>query len=74
MRWLVLAFGLGIAAIAGWSLLSGIDAGGPTNAAARESQSASPHADSSHAEIDEASRDRLRAILREADRDGANSP
>ncbi len=74
MRWLVLAFGLGIAAIAGWSLLAGVDGGAPSSVAARANHSASSHADSSHAEIDEASRDQLRAILREADRDGANSP
>ena len=68
-RWLVLTLGLGLAAIAGVSLLTGADIGSglreplhPTSAA------------SAHDEIDQASRDQLQAILREADRDGAKSP
>ena len=58
-RWLVLPLGIGIAALAGYVLLTGANeppAGGETTGAA----------DAPHDEIDEESRERLRAILRDA--------
>ncbi len=54
-RWLVLPIGLGVAAVAGWVLLS--SPSGSTGAK-------SPR---SHAEIDQESREQLRQILRHAD-------
>ncbi len=56
-RWLVLPIGLGVAAVAGWVLLS--------------SPGGSPPAKSpqTHAEIDRESREQLRQILRHADED-----
>ncbi len=80
-RWLVLTLGLGVAAIAGLSLLAGGDFGaaGGSGAAGRQglpvAAAAAPAAAApQHDVIDKASRDQLRAILREADRQEANAP
>ncbi len=56
-RWLVLPIGLGVAAVAGWVLLSS-----PSGS----TRGKSPY---SHAEIDQESREQLRQILRQADED-----
>ncbi|MFP6578227.1 MAG: hypothetical protein VCC02_00355 [Myxococcota bacterium] len=61
MRWIGLIVGLAAALVAGWALLSSL--GGddlPTGAAPSRSAPSEGPAD----EIDEASRERLRAILR----------
>ena len=65
-RWLVLTLGLGMAAIAGLALLTGVgmDAGKPS----------SPASSVHHDDIDDASRDQLRAILKQADAEGASTP
>ncbi|MCZ6464078.1 MAG: hypothetical protein O7A09_07035 [Proteobacteria bacterium] len=57
-RWLALSFGLAIAAVAGYALLSGAPSELPADATV---------AATGHAEIDEASRARLQKILRQAD-------
>ena len=67
-RWLVLALGLGIAAVAGWAVLTGVDAGGGASVSPPK-----PPVEGAHSEIDQASRDQLRSILREADREASDS-
>ncbi len=61
-RWLALSFGLAIAAVAGYALLSG---------APREQSAEATVAANGHAEIDEASRAKLQEILRQADEEAA---
>ncbi len=74
-RWLVLTLGLGVAAIAGLSLLVGGDPGAPdgSGAASRDRLSIVATAPQ-HDVIDQASRNQLQAILREADREEASAP
>lgn len=57
-RWLVLPIGLGVAAVAGWVLLSS-----PTGSTGQRRPVA-------YDEIDQESRDQLREILRRADEEG----
>ena len=76
-RWLVLTLGLGVAAIAGLSLLVGGDFGtaGGSGAAGRAGLPvAEVAAAPQHDVIDQESRNQLQAILREADREEASAP
>lgn len=79
-RWLVLPLAIGLAAIAAYALLSGppLHVGSPPPerdpARARDARREQPAdedaaAPAPHAEIGKESRDRLREILREADRE-----
>ena len=71
-RWLVLTLGLGVAAIAVLSLLGvdiGSDAANDANHVSADPHHAAPH----HGEIDQKSRDQMRAILREAESEGADA-
>ena len=68
-RWLVLTIALGVAAVAGLTLLTGRD----IDPEPRQHSAHAP-AESHHAEIDQKSRDQLRAILRDADRDEDGAP
>ena len=76
-RWLVLTLGLGVAAIAVLSLLGvdiGSDAANDASQVSAEPQHAEPHhAVPHHGEIDQKSRDRMLAILREAESEGADA-
>lgn len=58
-RWLAVALGLLLAVAAAWALATWPRAGAPRKGEARREE---PHAD-----IDEASRERLREVLREED-------
>lgn len=62
-RWLVLSLGLGIAAAAGWALLTAGAPGPDDSARARPPEAGALD------EIDPRSRERLEDILREAERD-----
>ena len=76
-RWLVLTLGLGVAALAGLSLITGgkvADVRPGSGASGAKAPGSNVSAPSHHAEIDRHSRDQLRAILREADRVEADSP
>jgi hypothetical protein len=71
-RWLVLTLGLGLAGIAGYSLLT--LARGSTRSASAPSAEAVRPAPAPDDHIDQASRDALREILRDADDGGRHSP
>jgi hypothetical protein len=66
-RWLVLTLGLGVAAIAGLSLL-GVEIGSHV-----EDSESHVHAQPHHDDIDQQSRDKMRAILRQAEAEGADA-
>ena len=77
-RWLVFTLGftlgLGVAAIAGWSLLTGGEISRRPRDGATTPAAHATHTDLHENEIDQASRDQLRAILREADENGVGAP
>ena len=58
MRWLVLPIGIGVAAVAGYALLM-----------SPVPKRSGPEGPPAHAEIDQESRQQLREILRDADRE-----
>ena len=89
MRWFVLILGFGVAAAAGFALLSGGaggrgdgETGGGVGAAEASSATATsdvtvrraaPEAAPAHAEVDDASRAALRRLLAEDDRPGGET-
>jgi hypothetical protein len=72
MRWLLLTLGLGVAAIAGLSLL-GVDIVSDVGPSPSHPSQRHAKAELPHSEIDQKSRDQMRAILRASESEGADA-